>query len=376
MSPKISVAFIFYNDAKYLHDSIRSILNQSFQDFELIMIDNGSTDNSFEVANNYAVQDNRIKILRSDKNYFGGGINFRKLLAEARGEYIKLFCADDILMENCLEKQVNLLEQNPQYLACFTNLKMVDENANDLNKEIKCVIKKDRFEYLNHIFNSGSPFTFPSAFIRKSSLDNSMLDMRLIHFFDVKLWVEILKKGEVFVIEESLVKYRIRDNEGNVSNIASSQERMKAYIFENHLFYEEFFKINDFDLFKRIFPESQKYLDKIDKNLDLDLLPFIAAMLLYNNEKFNMFYFGFRKNISLLKMFNLMNNEELFEKVEKKLEISYQKIRELSNNFLDGAEILHIGTPVNPIKKFFFGFFIKRKRRHFRRMLITKLKPI
>ncbi len=376
MSPKISVIFSFYNDAKYLNDSIGSVLNQSFQDFELVIIDNGSTDNSFEIANEYAKKDQRIKILRSRENYFGGGINLTKLLKETKGEYIKLFCADDILIENCLEKEINFLEQNPQYIAGFANMTVVDEDGQDRNKTMRCVIKNNRFEYLNHIFYNNSPFTFPSAIVKKSALTKTISsDIRLVHFFDVKIWVEILKQGEVFVIEENLVKYRTRKNQGNVSNITRSQEKAKAYAFEMHLFYEEFFKINDFALFATIFPESEKYLGRLDKNTDQDLLPIVTAILLYNSEKFDLFYFGLKKNIALLKIFDLIRNEETFARVEK-LGISYQKFRELSNNFLDGVVLQYAGYKQSAIKHFLFGFLVKRKNKALQKMLIKNFKPI
>ncbi len=376
MSPKVSVIFSFYNDAKYLHDSINSVLNQSFQDFELIIIDNGSTDNSFKVANEYAKKDRRIKIIQSQENYFGGSINLTKLLEETNGEYIKLFCADDILIENCLETQINLLEQNSQYIAGFTNMLIVDEDGQSRNKTMECVIKNNRFEYLNYIFYHNSPFTFPSSIVRKSAFTQNMSsDIRLVHFFDVKMWVEILKQGEVFVIEENLVKYRTRNNQGNISNITRSQEKAKAYAFEMHLFYEEFFKIDNFSLFEKIFPESTKYLDKIDKNTDQDLLPIVAAILLYNSEKFDLFYFGLKKNIALLKIFDLIKDAKTLERV-KKLGISYHKLRELSNNFLDGVTIHYAGYKTNKIKHFFLGFLAKRKNKALQRMLIKNFKPI
>lgn len=365
--PKISVIVTFYNDSKYLHDSVQSILNQTFKDFELVMIDNGSTDDSFEIVDSYAKKDDRIKIIRSQKNYFGGAVNVKKLLNAASGEYIRLFCADDVMVENCLEKQIEFMEKNPKYLACFTNLMTIDENGNDRNKHQKCAIKKDRFEYLNHMFYNYNAFTLPSALVRRSAITQAMFDYRLIHFFDAKIWLEILKQGEVFVIEENLVKYRIRKNQGNVSDISHNKERAKAYIFEIHLFYEEFFKIKNFDDFKKIFPESEKLLSKLDEKIDEDLLPIITAILLYNSEKFFPFYFGLRKNIALLKMFSLVADESVVLRIEEKLGITYHMLRDLSNNFFDGIEIYYKGCNQNRLKKFLFGFLEKRKAKKLRK---------
>ena len=114
MTVKISILLIFYNDAKYLTTAIKSILNQTFDNFELIMLDNGSNDGSSTIAKQHAQQDSRIKIIKSQQNYHNGSLNFRKLLAHSKGKYIKFFCADDIMTPNCLNTQIELLENNNQ----------------------------------------------------------------------------------------------------------------------------------------------------------------------------------------------------------------------------------------------------------------------
>jgi len=128
MKSKISILLIFYNDAKYLEETIKSILNQTYQNFELIMLDNGSTDGSYNIAAQYENLNNQIKIIKSKQNYHNGSLNFRKLLEISTGKYIKLFCADDIMMPDCLKKQIKVLENN-NYVACFAHMKSINDDS-------------------------------------------------------------------------------------------------------------------------------------------------------------------------------------------------------------------------------------------------------
>ncbi len=360
MIPKVSVIFSFYNDSKYLDDSITSILNQTFKDIELIMLDNGSTDDSFEIANEYTKTDYRVKIIRSEINYYGGGKNSRALLKEAKGKYIKFFCADDVMLPNCIEKQVNFLDDNSKYIACFANLNMVDDNGKNLNKSSDCVIKNNRFEYLNHIFFNYNALTFPTFIIRKEYLEESMMDLRLLHFYDVKLWISTLKKGEIFVIEENLVNYRIQGNGGNVSNLNADPKKLKTYLFELHLIYEEFFKIDDFDDFEKIFPNHKDKIKNCDRDKDKDLIPLIIALILYNSDKFNPFLFCLHKNIALLKIFDLLRSDKIFAKMEGKLGVSYKDIRDLSMTFFEGIDIKYLKHHKGFFKKLYYRIFKKR----------------
>ena len=113
-APMVSVVMPVYNGAKnnYLHRSIASILNQSFKDFEFIMIDDGSSDNSWEILQSYAAKDSRIKLLKNDKNR---GISYSRNRGNdaARGKYIMLMDQDDDNHPQRMAKQVGFMEERP-----------------------------------------------------------------------------------------------------------------------------------------------------------------------------------------------------------------------------------------------------------------------
>ena len=115
--PKISVIISAYNHEKYVAKSIESILNQTFLDFELIVVDNGSSDSTYKIIK--TIKDPRIKIFRIKKNIgFGYALNFA--LNKSRGEYISLFSSDDIGLPDKLKKQVKYLDDHPGVGAVFS----------------------------------------------------------------------------------------------------------------------------------------------------------------------------------------------------------------------------------------------------------------
>src|SRR5215471_3351125 len=125
-TPKVSVVLSSYNHAKYLRQSIDSVLSQDFSDFELIIWDDASTDNSWEIISSY--KDGRIRAFRNETNRFID--HFRQAISEvARGEYIAIHHSDDIWDPEKLNKQVAVLDANPFYGAVFTWVQIIDEDG-------------------------------------------------------------------------------------------------------------------------------------------------------------------------------------------------------------------------------------------------------
>ena len=107
-SPNISICIPMYNAARFIKDCIDSVLSQSFQDLELLIVDDGSTDNSCDIVN--SVRDNRIRLIRNQHDYVG---SLNKLLDEAKGKYIARMDADDVMYPNRLAIQYEYMENHP-----------------------------------------------------------------------------------------------------------------------------------------------------------------------------------------------------------------------------------------------------------------------
>jgi glycosyltransferase involved in cell wall biosynthesis len=128
-TPLVSVGLFVYNGERFLEETLRSILNQTFTDFELVISDNASTDRTGEIAQAYAERDDRIRYYRSEKN-MGAGWNVRRVYELARGKYFKQAAADDLLEPDFLRRCVEILESDPGCVVAYARTKEIDENGN------------------------------------------------------------------------------------------------------------------------------------------------------------------------------------------------------------------------------------------------------
>jgi len=129
--PEISVGLPVYNGERYLRVAIESILNQTFTDFELIISDNASTDSTWDICNEYAKNDDRVRLYRQDYNIGALG-NFAFVFQRAGAEYFMWMSHDDIVGENCIEACHDFLSTHQHYVLCCPVTIFVDENREEL----------------------------------------------------------------------------------------------------------------------------------------------------------------------------------------------------------------------------------------------------
>ena len=163
--PKISVIMGIYNvnDENILKKAILSILEQTFKDFEFIICDDGSTNNSLEIVKKLTQNDKRVKIIRNKENK-GLAYTLNKCLEIAKGEYIARMDSDDISEEDRFERQVKILIENPQIDVVNLNAYLFDENGKWGEEKHKEIIEKEDFLYNN-------PIVHPAVMVRRSAYD-------------------------------------------------------------------------------------------------------------------------------------------------------------------------------------------------------------
>jgi len=110
MEPLVSVCIPAYNNASYIKETIDSILNQTYQNIELVVVDDNSTDNTYEIVSN--IQDKRVKVYKNEKNLGMSG-NWNRCLELVTGDFVKLICADDLIEKDAIEKETRALMENP-----------------------------------------------------------------------------------------------------------------------------------------------------------------------------------------------------------------------------------------------------------------------
>lgn len=127
-SPKVSIGLAVYNGETFLAEAIESILAQTYRDFELIISDNASTDQTAQICQKYAAQDKRIRYHRNKTN-IGGANNENLTLTMAKGKYVRLAAHDDKCAPELLQRTVDVLEANPDVVLCYTATNLIDESG-------------------------------------------------------------------------------------------------------------------------------------------------------------------------------------------------------------------------------------------------------
>ena len=198
-SPEISVIMSVYNAEAFLEEAIQSILDQTFKNFEFIIIDDASTDHSLEIISSF--DDERIVFIRNEKN-LGLTKSLNKAISYARGKYIARMDADDISVLERLEKQVGLMESNPHIDICGTwyetfGIKEYIQKLPITHEEIKASL----------LFFS--PIAHPSVLMKKSIFDTYSYPQEFLKAQDYALWTLLIDKYTFENIPEPLLKYRM-----------------------------------------------------------------------------------------------------------------------------------------------------------------------
>lgn len=201
----LSVVMPTYNSEKYLEKSIDSILNQTFKDFEFIIIDDGSTDKTLKTIKKY--KDPRIILIQNKINK-GIVYSLNKGIKLAKGKYIARMDADDISVKTRFSKQINFLENNPNISILGSWIKNFG-NGNNTWKTLK------EHEEIRSRMLFESSIAHPSVIFRKDDLlkNNFKYDKSFVHAEDFALWVKASEKVKVSNYQQILLKYRIHQEQ-------------------------------------------------------------------------------------------------------------------------------------------------------------------
>lgn len=212
-TPLVTVFMPVYNSEQYIKESLDSIINQTYQNLEILLVDDGSTDRSVEIIKSY--KDERIRLIQNRKNR---GIPYTRNvgLKEASGEYIAIMDSDDIAVPNRIERQVQYLETNKKidaigsfYIKFGGKFEKRVQSRFTAPEEIKAMLL-----FYNPIAN-------PSVTLRKSTLLKNNLTYHLDFFVaqDYQMWAQLIKVGNIAILPEYLLKYRFgHENISKISN--------------------------------------------------------------------------------------------------------------------------------------------------------------
>ena len=237
VSPAISVLLSCYNGARWLDEAINSVLSQTFGDFEFIIVDDGSTDNSPEIIKRYAEQDARVVVIAKRNTGLADSLNVG--IRQARGEWIARLDADDICEPARLEMQLAKARENPGLVYVGSGLFVIDENGN-VNKVFH--YPEDHSSLLKNLTTARKFPPHSSAFYR-TDVARSVGGYRCLlrRAQDHDLWLRLADVGEFSAIYDPLVKIRkhinqISNDESGKRQIIDARAAVCSYWLRHHGF--------------------------------------------------------------------------------------------------------------------------------------------
>jgi len=227
-SPKVTIFMAVYNGERYIRQAIDSALKQTFRDFELLVVDDGSTDNSIAIVNEYA--DDRVRVLQNESN-LGLFLTRNRGVMEARGEYFATLDCDDIAPAERLETQLKYFRDYPDCAMCGGRIKYIDERSAVIGKF--SALKGDE-GYLKSLLLFTNIFSNSATMIDISVLRELQYRKGYEPAEDYDLFERVAATHQIGFINRFLSYYRVHDN--NISTIKSqNRKRAEREIIERQL---------------------------------------------------------------------------------------------------------------------------------------------
>ncbi|GAA6323819.1 glycosyltransferase family 2 protein [Fusobacterium ulcerans] len=218
--PLVSIITPLYNSEKYIGKTIESVLNQTYKNWEMLIIDDCSKDNGVKIVNNYILKDKRIKLFRNEKNE---GVSFsrNRAIDLSQGKYIAFLDSDDLWKKEKLEKQISFMEKNNIALS-YTGYEKINMDGS-LRSEIKVPAKLDYKELLKNCL-----INCISGVYRKKKFE--VFRFKKTKVEDYVFWLEIFKQIDyAYGIQESLAYYRVSNNSRSSNKLDIVRFHWKIY---------------------------------------------------------------------------------------------------------------------------------------------------
>ncbi len=216
--PKLSIIIPTYNRSNYLEQSLKSIFDQDFKDFEIIVVDNNSTDFTKDVIDKFS-KDERLKYFKNDHN-LGASNNHIKALQLASGEYISMFSDDDIMLQDSLKIRIDVLDAFDDIVLVHSSFSTIDEKNNLIQRGHWAKNLYDEMNIETGLMNSKTVksilikrwnfICMPTVIVRSSIIHKHFLTFNntLNYFIDWDFWLRLLEYGSFYYVNEELINYR------------------------------------------------------------------------------------------------------------------------------------------------------------------------
>lgn len=224
MKDMVSVITPSYNCKKYIVKTIESVQNQTYQNWEMIIVDDCSTDSTCTIIEDISRKDPRVKLFRQEHNS-GAGAARTRAMQTATGRFIAYLDADDIWLSNKLERQVAFMLEHKCGFSC-TSYEVIDDDGNSLNKYVHMLSKVDYMGFLTNNLLQTVGIMVDTTIVDKSCLVMPNIRRRQ----DAATWLQVLKAGhDCYGLDEILAQYRRAENSLSSNKIKAVKGVWKLY---------------------------------------------------------------------------------------------------------------------------------------------------
>lgn len=259
--PEVSVLIASYNHGKYIEKTIESVLQQTFTDFEIVLTDDGSQDDTMERL--AKIKDRRLRVFRFHENR-GASEAYNHCLSKARGKYLANLSSDDLWLPEKLSLQVQFLRENPKVESVFSTAEIIDESNQVIRDNQEPYVRifqqknRTREEWLRFFFENGNCLCHPSVLTRRGLYEKTQVsETRFRQLPDFNLWVRICMDREIHILQNPLVQFRIFQNSSNASGInLNNQIRLEN---EMRVVFKHYLKMKDMETVEKVFPQSMRW---------------------------------------------------------------------------------------------------------------------
>lgn len=268
MESLISVCIPVYNGESFIGETIQMILKQDYDNMEILISDNASTDNT--VKEIIKIQDTRIRILMNNTNIGMGG-NWNSLIKQAKGEYVIIVCADDFLLPGAIRAKAEVLDRNSDVNIVFSSSYVMNEKGRKIMKRrpFRGNCKLDGKKMQQELFIKRNFFAEPTNnMLRRSAmLYTGEFDEKLWYTIDWDYWIRILSEGNAYYIDKPYSGFRISSSSATGSSLSGKEKILK----------DEYMFINKYKK-EKIIPITQEMLELRNKNIQKRLKQKILFM--------------------------------------------------------------------------------------------------